>query len=210
MAREPGCPQLPQLPFDIFSSVLHIRLSNMVYRWQPLSINQMFWFKNSNTVEETELDEELQDSYNDSDIGTRVPVDSSGVRPRERVLYTFQTHRGLKSRHIQLIALGGSIGTGLFVGTGTTLSLAGPAPLFMCTSPVSSLIWLKVLTNNVYSLHCHISYRLGCGSKPGRDDNLSSGRRSFSAILCTPLLRTFFGFCSWLELLVFLCYAGSR
>lgn len=42
------------------------------------------------------------------------------------------TKRGLKSRHIQLIALGGCIGTGLFVGTGSTLSLVGPAPLFMC------------------------------------------------------------------------------
>ena len=29
-----------------------------------------------------------------------------------------QTQRGLKSRHAQMIALGGTIGTGLFVGTG--------------------------------------------------------------------------------------------
>ena len=43
------------------------------------------------------------------------------------------TQRGLKSRHIQLIALGGCIGTGLFVGSGSTLSLVGPAPLFMGT-----------------------------------------------------------------------------
>ena len=43
------------------------------------------------------------------------------------------TQRGLKSRHIQLIALGGVIGTGLFVGSGSTLSLVGPAPLFMGT-----------------------------------------------------------------------------
>ena len=31
------------------------------------------------------------------------------------------TRRALKSRHIQLIALGGCIGTGLFVGTGSTV-----------------------------------------------------------------------------------------
>jgi amino acid permease len=48
------------------------------------------------------------------------------------------TQRGLKSRHIQLIALGGCIGTGLFVGTGSTLSLVGPAPLFMGTDSVST------------------------------------------------------------------------
>ncbi|KUL85938.1 hypothetical protein ZTR_06380 [Talaromyces verruculosus] len=34
--------------------------------------------------------------------------------------------RGLKSRHVQFLALSGAIGTGLFVGTGQTLSLAGP------------------------------------------------------------------------------------
>lgn len=34
--------------------------------------------------------------------------------------------RRLKSRHVQFLALSGAIGTGLFVGTGQTLSLTGP------------------------------------------------------------------------------------
>ncbi|KAF2740336.1 histidine permease [Polyplosphaeria fusca] len=38
-----------------------------------------------------------------------------------------RTHRGLKSRHAQMIALGGTIGTGLFVGSGQTLNRGGPA-----------------------------------------------------------------------------------
>lgn len=37
--------------------------------------------------------------------------------------------RGLKNRHIQLIALGGAIGTGLFLGIAQTIKLAGPAVL---------------------------------------------------------------------------------
>ena len=47
-----------------------------------------------------------------------------------------QLSRGLKSRHIQFLALGGAIGTGLFVGSGQILNLVGPAPLWMvaCTS----------------------------------------------------------------------------
>lgn len=36
-------------------------------------------------------------------------------------------HRGLKNRHIQLIALGGAIGTGLFLGSAGVLQLAGPS-----------------------------------------------------------------------------------
>ncbi|KFL34291.1 MULTISPECIES: amino acid permease [unclassified Sulfurospirillum] len=37
--------------------------------------------------------------------------------------------RGLKNRHVQLIALGGAIGTGLFLGVSTTVQLTGPAVL---------------------------------------------------------------------------------
>lgn len=37
--------------------------------------------------------------------------------------------RGLKNRHIQLIALGGAIGTGLFLGIAQTIQLAGPSVL---------------------------------------------------------------------------------
>ncbi len=35
--------------------------------------------------------------------------------------------RSLKSRHVQLIALGGTIGTGLFLGSGKSIHSAGPA-----------------------------------------------------------------------------------
>ncbi|MCT6822808.1 MAG: amino acid permease, partial [Apilactobacillus sp.] len=35
--------------------------------------------------------------------------------------------RGLKNRHVQLIALGGTIGTGLFLGAGESIQFAGPS-----------------------------------------------------------------------------------
>lgn len=42
-----------------------------------------------------------------------------------------QLDRSLTSRHIQLIAIGGCIGTGLFMGSGKTISLAGPSILLI-------------------------------------------------------------------------------
>lgn len=49
--------------------------------------------------------------------------------------------RGLKSRHVQLIALGGGIGTGLFVGTGSALGTCGPAAVFISYIIMSFTIW---------------------------------------------------------------------
>src|SRR4051812_10276233 len=39
--------------------------------------------------------------------------------------------RALGNRHIQLLAIGGAIGTGLFMGSGKTISLAGPSVIFV-------------------------------------------------------------------------------
>lgn len=52
------------------------------------------------------------------------PLDSAAARlAREDAGY----HKGLKNRQLQMIALGGAIGTGLFLGAGGRLASAGPA-----------------------------------------------------------------------------------
>lgn len=42
-----------------------------------------------------------------------------------------ELQKSLSNRHLQLIAIGGAIGTGLFMGSGKTISLAGPSILFI-------------------------------------------------------------------------------
>ncbi|OQV00979.1 hypothetical protein CLAIMM_06407 [Cladophialophora immunda] len=55
------------------------------------------------------------------------------------------TKRNIKSRHAQMIAIGGTIGTGLFVGSGQALAIGGPGLLFLCYSLISLLV-LGIIT----------------------------------------------------------------
>ncbi|AFJ48609.1 D-serine/D-alanine/glycine transporter [Shimwellia blattae] len=56
----------------------------------------------------------------------QVKVATAAQPPEEHAL-----RRNLTNRHIQLIAIGGAIGTGLFMGSGKTISLAGPSIIFV-------------------------------------------------------------------------------
>ena len=38
--------------------------------------------------------------------------------------------KGLKSRHVTMLAIGGVIGAGFFLGAGSTVNTAGPAVVF--------------------------------------------------------------------------------
>ncbi|KAF2239060.1 amino acid permease [Viridothelium virens] len=52
--------------------------------------------------------------------------------------------RHLKSRHLQMIAIGGSIGTGLFVGSGKALNTGGPASLFLSFILIGMMLYCTV------------------------------------------------------------------
>jgi len=52
--------------------------------------------------------------------------------------------RQLKGRHMQMIAIGGSIGTGLFVTSGAALSAGGPASLIIAYGIIGILIFCTV------------------------------------------------------------------
>ncbi|PVH17240.1 uncharacterized protein CXQ87_000124 [Candidozyma duobushaemuli] len=71
-------------------------------------------FKDSFKAAETMTADDLSDS--EMDVVQRANQNASNS----------QLSRRLKNRHLQMIAIGGSIGTGLFVGSGSALATGGP------------------------------------------------------------------------------------
>nr|POE51031.1 putative amino-acid permease p7g5.06 [Quercus suber] len=52
--------------------------------------------------------------------------------------------KSLKGRHMQMIAIGGAIGAGLFVGSGSALQTGGPASLIICFMIIGVMLMLTV------------------------------------------------------------------
>jgi AAT family amino acid transporter len=53
--------------------------------------------------------------------------------------------RKLSARQVQMIALGGTIGTGLFLGTGKSLATGGPASMLIAYFIVGAIVFLTML-----------------------------------------------------------------
>lgn len=71
----------------------------------------------------------VDEEQNNYDVGPRRSSTVGSVRS-----VSDNTHRKLKSRHIQLIGIGGTIGTALYVQIGRGLMNGGPGSLFIAFS----------------------------------------------------------------------------
>ncbi|EGX44000.1 hypothetical protein TWF173_001466 [Orbilia oligospora] len=70
-----------------------------------------------------------------------------GMTPEEQILSDpedvgHSLHRGLRSRQVTMIAIGGAIGTGLIIGTGSALAKAGPGSLMIAYTFVGFIVFL--------------------------------------------------------------------
>ena len=70
---------------------------------------------------------------------SNVDVETGNIKIAESPLA-----RRLKGRHLQMIAIGGSIGTGLFVGSGNALKAGGPAALLIAFGLIGMMLYCVV------------------------------------------------------------------
>ncbi|KAF4585964.1 amino acid permease [Ophiocordyceps camponoti-floridani] len=54
--------------------------------------------------------------------------------------------RSLSARQVQMIAIGGTIGTGLFLGSGKSLAVGGPASMLLCYAIVGAIVFITMLS----------------------------------------------------------------
>jgi D-serine/D-alanine/glycine transporter len=84
-----------------------------------------------------------------ADVATPSSTDGSGRALR----------RNLQNRHIQLIAIGGAIGTGLFMGSGKTIALAGPSVLLVYALTGSVLfLFMRAMGELLLSDHRYATF----------------------------------------------------
>lgn len=107
-------------------------------------------------VEKKEALAEMESAY-------PVPTADSNILGDTDELHYKGTKRGLRSRHAQMIAIGGTIGTGLFVGSGEGLSMGGLLFLLLSYIIISVLVYGVVTATTEMSSYlpvrgCSVSY----------------------------------------------------
>lgn len=65
--------------------------------------------------------------------------------------------RSLKARHLSMIAIGGSIGTGLFVASGATISQAGPGGALLAYMVVGLMVYFLMTSLGEMAAHLPVS-----------------------------------------------------
>lgn len=87
-------------------------------------------------------------------------IDTSHMTELEKSVYATARHplaRRLKGRHLQMIAIGGSIGTGLFVGSGYALWQGGPAGVLISYLLVGYSLFCVVMALGEMSVQFPVS-----------------------------------------------------
>ena len=73
----------------------------------------------------------MQSETSPADMRAAQAATPATAEPVESLDKGNEMARGLNNRHVQFIAIGGTIGTGLFLGSGKSIALTGPSIIFV-------------------------------------------------------------------------------
>jgi amino acid permease len=82
-------------------------------------------------------------SFTRADFQKQLPAtNTEGIPPQAGDTSNLQ--RKLKGRHLQMIAIGGAIGAGLFIGSGRALSTGGPGALVLDFGLIGAMLFCTI------------------------------------------------------------------
>lgn len=116
-------------------------------------------------------------SSHEKDSFTDVRFDGSHDDPETSL------HRGLKSRQITMIAIGGAIGTGLIIGTGSALAKAGPLSILISYTIVGFIVYMVMCALGEMATYLPIQ----------------SGFTGYATRFCDPALGFSLGYTYWFK-----------
>lgn len=99
---------------------------------------------------------------------------------------TTRLHRGLKARQVTMIAIGGAIGTGLIIGTGSALAKAGPGSILISYSIVGFIVYLVMCALGEMATWLP----------------MESGFTGYAARFCDPALGFAVGYTYWFKYII--------
>ncbi|KAH8729812.1 amino acid permease [Ilyonectria robusta] len=114
--------------------------------------------------------------------------DDQNLKPNDgqEVVQNTTLHRGLKARHITMIAIGGAIGTGLIIGTGKSLAQAGPGSVFISYTIVGFVVFLIMAAVGEMAAWLPVS----------------AGFTAYATRFCDPSLGFALGWCYWVKYVI--------
>ncbi|OHE99405.1 amino acid permease [Colletotrichum orchidophilum] len=92
-------------------------------------------------------DGHIPENFREDDFMTRNGLNLKSFQRRDYGTGDSELDRSMKPRHLQMIAIGGSIGAGFFVGSGSALTKGGPGSVLICFLIAGIMIF-----NVVYAL----------------------------------------------------------
>ncbi|KAL6719457.1 amino acid transporter [Lecanora helva] len=95
-------------------------------------------------------------------------------------------HRGLRARQVTMIALGGALGSGLLIGTGSALAQAGPGSIFISYTILGFVVWIVLCALGEMAAWLP----------------LESGFTGYATRFCDPALGFSMGYTYWFKYII--------